>query len=81
MTSEIEKNNNNENYKMEIVNNTKIKMLNNSVKINNYNGDDDDNIQFDNGDRMSLKIDLSMAEQFYYEVISSFEQEEVFKKN
>lgn len=32
----------------------------------------------DEEDRTSLKIDLSMAEQFYYEVISSFEQEEVF---
>lgn len=31
----------------------------------------------DESDRTSLKIDLSMAEQFYYEVISSFEQEEV----
>lgn len=31
----------------------------------------------DEEDRTSLKIDLSMAEQFYYEVISSFEQEEV----
>nr|KAF7415511.1 hypothetical protein H0235_012103 [Vespula pensylvanica] len=30
----------------------------------------------DEEDRTSLKIDLSMAEQFYYEVISSFEQEE-----
>lgn len=35
----------------------------------------------DEEDRTSLKIDLSMAEQFYYEVISSFEQEEVFSMN
>lgn len=62
------------------MNSPTIKIISNdkkSMTVKNYGGDDEE-IQLDHGDRMSLKIDLSMAEQFYYEVISSFEQEEVF---
>lgn len=66
--------------KMELVNSGTVEMLSRrSVAIKDYddeNGDEDEE-PCDESDRTSLKIDLSMAEQFYYEVISSFEQEEV----
>lgn len=67
--------------KMELVKNNAIEILSRrSVAIKDYsieNGEEEEEEQLDEGDRTSLKIDLSMAEQFYYEVISSFEQEEV----
>ena len=47
-----------------------------SIAIKDYNVEDEEND--DDTDRTSLKMDLSMGEQFYYEIISSFEQEEVF---
>lgn len=66
---------------MELVNNGTVEMLSRrSVAIKDYdeNGDvDEDEEPRPESDRTSLKLDLSMAEQFYYEVISSFEQEEV----
>lgn len=68
---------------MELVKNNAIEILSRrSVVIKDYdieNGEEEgeEEEQGDEGDRTSLKIDLSMAEQFYYEVISSFEQEEV----
>ena len=70
---------------MELVKNNAIEILSRrSVAIKDYDiengveeGEEEDGQQ-DEGDRTSLKIDLSMAEQFYYEVISSFEQEEVY---
>ncbi|KOC66951.1 Dystrophin, isoforms A/C/F/G/H [Habropoda laboriosa] len=74
---------------MELVKNNAIEILSRrSVAIKDYsieNGveEEEEEEQRDEGDRTSLKIDLSMAEQFYYEVISSFEQEEkicVFQK-
>ncbi|TGZ53602.1 Dystrophin [Temnothorax longispinosus] len=57
-----------------------------SVAIKDYSVESgsEDEERCDESDRTSLKIDLSMAEQFYYEVISSFEQEEkicVFQKS
>ncbi|OAD59721.1 hypothetical protein WN48_08515 [Eufriesea mexicana] len=65
---------------MELVKNNAIEILSRrSVAIKDYdieNGEEEEEEQRDDGDRASLKIDLSMAEQFYYEVISSFEQEE-----
>lgn len=70
---------------MELVKSGAIEMLSRrSVAIKDYsaeNGEDDedDEERCDESDRTSLKIDLSMAEQFYYEVISSFEQEEVYR--
>lgn len=67
---------------MELVKSGAIEMLSRrSVAIKDYsaeNGEDDEE-RCDESDRTSLKIDLSMAEQFYYEVISSFEQEEVYR--
>lgn len=67
--------------KMELVKSGTIEMLSRrSVAIKDYsveNGSEDEE-RCDESDRTSLKIDLSMAEQFYYEVISSFEQEEVY---
>lgn len=64
---------------MELMKSGAIEMLSRrSVAIKDYsaeNGGDEE--RCDESDRTSLKIDLSMAEQFYYEVISSFEQEEV----
>lgn len=67
---------------MELVKSGTIEMLSRrSVAIKDYsveNGDEDEE-RCDESDRTSLKIDLSMAEQFYYEVISSFEQEEVYR--
>lgn len=66
---------------MELVKSNAIEILSRrSVAIKDYdieNGVEDEEEQQDEGDRTSRKIDLSMAEQFYYEVISSFEQEEV----
>lgn len=68
---------------MELVKNNAIEILSRrSVVIKDYdieNGEEEgeEEERGDEGDRTSLKIDLSMAEQFYYEVISSFEQEEV----
>lgn len=47
-----------------------------SIAIKDYNADDEGNDS--DSDKVSLKMDLSMGEQFYYEIISSFEQEEVF---
>lgn len=49
-----------------------------SVAVDDY-GDFDDSKEDDDedDDGVSLKIDLSMAEQFYYEVIASFQKEEV----
>lgn len=68
---------------MELVKSGAIEMLSRrSVAIKDYsaeNGEEDDEERCDESDRTSLKIDLSMAEQFYYEVISSFEQEEVYR--
>jgi len=62
---------------MELVNSGTVEMLSRrSVAIKDYENEDEDG-DCDESDRASLKIDLSMAEQFYYEVISSFEQEEV----
>lgn len=67
---------------MELVKNNAIEILSRrSVAIKDYdieNGEEEEEEQADESDRTSLKIDLSMAEQFYYEVISSFEQEEVY---
>lgn len=67
---------------MELVKNNAIEILSRrSVAIKDYdieNGEEEEEEQPDESDRTSLKIDLSMAEQFYYEVISSFEQEEVY---
>lgn len=69
---------------MELVKNNAIEILSRrSVVIKDYdieNGEEEEEEedQRDESDRASLKIDLSMAEQFYYEVISSFEQEEVY---
>lgn len=67
---------------MELVKNNAIEILSRrSVAIKDYdieNGEEEEEKQPDESDRTSLKIDLSMAEQFYYEVISSFEQEEVY---
>lgn len=69
---------------MELVKSSTIEMLSRrSVAIKDYsveNGDEDEK-RCDESDRTSIKIDLSMAEQFYYEVISSFEQEEVYRDN
>lgn len=65
---------------MELVKSGTIEMLSRrSVAIKDYSveNDGEDEERRDESDRASLKIDLSMAEQFYYEVISSFEQEEV----
>jgi len=63
---------------MELVNSGTVEMLSRrSVAIKDYENEDEDGEHRDESDRASLKIDLSMAEQFYYEVISSFEQEEV----
>lgn len=70
---------------MELVKNNAIEILSRrSVVIKDYDiengeeeGEEEEGRGGDEGDRTSLKIDLSMAEQFYYEVISSFEQEEV----
>lgn len=70
---------------MELVKNNAIEILSRrSVVIKDYDiengeeeGEEEEERGGDEGDRTSLKIDLSMAEQFYYEVISSFEQEEV----
>lgn len=72
---------------MELVKSGTIEMLSRrSVAIKDYsveNGgvedEEDEEERCDESDRTSLKIDLSMAEQFYYEVISSFEQEEVYR--
>lgn len=70
---------------MELVKNNAIEILSRrSVAIkdcdieNGVEEEGEEDGQQDEGDRTSLKIDLSMAEQFYYEVISSFEQEEVY---
>ena len=64
---------------MELMSSSAIEMLSRrSIAIKDYSVQDDENHQ-DDGDRTSLKIDLSMAEQFYYEVISSFEKEEVLQ--
>jgi len=67
---------------MELVKSGTIEMLSRrSVAIKDYsveNGGENEE-RCDESDRTSLKIDLSMAEQFYYEVISSFEQEEVYR--
>lgn len=64
---------------MELMKSNGIEMLSRrSITIKDYNVQDDENHQ-DDADRTSLKIDLSMAEQFYYEVISAFEREEVLK--
>lgn len=69
--------------KMELVKSNTIEMLSRrSVAIKDYsveNGGENEE-RCDESDRTSLKIDLSMAEQFYYEVISSFEQEEVYRQ-
>lgn len=65
---------------MELVNGGGIEMLSRrSIAIKDYDleDEDDDESRDEDGDRTSLKIDLSMAEQFYYEVISSFQKEEV----
>lgn len=66
---------------MELVNGGPIEMLSRrSIAIKDYDSedeDDDESRDEEDGDRTSLKIDLSMAEQFYYEVISSFQKEEV----
>ena len=50
-----------------------------SIAIKDYDDLDEDEEVTSNldDDGTSLKIDLSMAEQFYYEVISSFQKEEV----
>jgi hypothetical protein len=69
---------------MELVKSGTIEMLSRrSVAIKDYSvengGDGENEERCDESDRTSLKIDLSMAEQFYYEVISSFEQEEVYR--
>lgn len=68
---------------MELVKSNTIEMLSRrSVAIKDYsveNGGENEE-RCDESDRTSLKIDLSMAEQFYYEVISSFEQEEVYRQ-
>lgn len=62
---------------MELMKSNGIEMLSRrSITIKDYSAQDDENHQ-DDADRTSLKIDLSMAEQFYYEVISAFEREEV----
>lgn len=58
---------------MEMLSNTSVDVMSGSAVIKDY----DEDFKGEPGDRMSMKIDLSMAEQFYYEVISSFEQEEV----
>lgn len=62
---------------MDVVKSAPIEMLSRrSIVIKDFNIDNEEN---DNDvDRNSLKMDLSMGEQFYYEIISSFEQEEVF---
>lgn len=66
--------------KMELVKSGTIEMLSRrSVAIKDYSVESEDEERCDESDRTSLKIDLSMAEQFYYEVISSFEQEEVYR--
>lgn len=69
---------------MELVKNNAIEILSRrSVAIKDYdieNGEKEEEEQPDDSDRTSLKINLSMAEQFYYEVISSFEQEEVYTR-
>lgn len=69
---------------MELVKSGTIEMLSRrSVAIKDYsveNGGENEERR-DESDRTSLKIDLSMAEQFYYEVISSFEQEEVYRQS
>jgi hypothetical protein len=64
---------------MELVNGGGIEMLSRrSIIIKDYELDEDEHEDRDeNDDRTSLKINLSMAEQFYYEVISSFQKEEV----
>lgn len=70
---------------MELVKSGTIEMLSRrSVAIKDYSvendgEDEEEEERCDESDRTSLKIDLSMAEQFYYEVISSFEQEEVYR--
>lgn len=64
---------------MELVKTSAIEMLSRrSIVIKDYSAEEEEEDD-DRGesDRASLKIDLSMAEQFYYEVISSFEKEEV----
>ncbi|KAJ8679609.1 hypothetical protein QAD02_015396 [Eretmocerus hayati] len=63
---------------MELVNGGRIEILSRrSIIIKDYlDENDDDEKRDDDADRTSLK-DLSMAEQFYYEVISSFENEEL----
>lgn len=77
---------------MELVKSNAIEILSRrSVVIKDYdigNGEEEEGEEEEEeerggeeGDRTSLKIDLSMAEQFYYEVISSFEQEEVLLKH
>lgn len=66
--------------KMELVNGGGIEMLSRrSIVIKDYELEDDEEEsgKDEDADRTSLKIDLSMAEQFYYEVISSFQKEEV----
>lgn len=65
---------------MELVKNNAIEILSRrSVAIKDIENDEkEEEEQPDDSDRTSLKINLSMAEQFYYEVISSFEQEEVY---
>lgn len=75
---------------MELVKSNAIEILSRrSVVIKDYDigngeeeeGEEEEERDGEEGDRTSLKIDLSMAEQFYYEVISSFEQEEVLLKH
>lgn len=69
---------------MEMIENSGIELLSRkSIVIKDYeeNCDENGEDQVDqNGDRASLKIDLSMAEQFYYEVISSIDKDQVFQK-
>lgn len=63
---------------MELVNGGGIELLSRrSIVIKDYSDYENDDSK-DDSDDGDLKIDLSMAEQFYYEVISSFHNEEVY---
>lgn len=58
--------------------NRKIEVLSRHSIMIKGNENEDENIQSNRNSQLSYNADLSMAEKFYYEVISSFEQEEVY---
>ncbi|KAK0097092.1 hypothetical protein PV326_003328 [Microctonus aethiopoides] len=63
--------------------NRKIEVLSRHSIMIKGNENEDENIQSNRNSQLSYNADLSMAEKFYYEVISSFEQEEkmcIFQK-